>query len=163
MRVKILGSAAGGGFPQWNCSCRNCSGARSSTLNTKPRRQTQIAINAGSRFWLLLNASPDLRFQIESEAALHPEASSRGNRRDSPIRSVILTSADVDNVLGLLLLREFQPFTVFASASVRRVLLEDNSLTRTLSRVSPQVDWQDFTQESFPVLDERIRCRVVPL
>src|SRR5579883_1943483 len=113
MRVKVLGSAAGGGFPQWNCSCRNCAGVRSSTLKAKPRCQVQIAIGIENSLPVLLNASPDLRFQIEAEPGLRPSASSSANRRDSPIRSVILTSADVDNVLGLLLLREFQPFTVY--------------------------------------------------
>src|ERR1700746_850062 len=132
MRVKILGSAAGGGFPQWNCACRNCAGTRERTLRALPRRQAQLAVNAGDRSWLLLNASPDLRFQIESESALYPGVSAKGSRRDSPISSVILTSADVDNVLGLLLLREFQPFQVHASAAVRRILVEDNSMTQTL-------------------------------
>jgi pyrroloquinoline quinone biosynthesis protein B len=163
MRVRILGSAAGGGFPQWNCACRNCAGTREGTLRAKPRRQTQIAVNAGDRSWLLLNASPDLRFQIESEPYLYPGTSSNANRRDSPISSVILTSADVDNVLGLLLLREFQPFHVHASTAVRRILVEDNSMTQTLSRVSPQVSWHDFACAPFEVLDGRVRCHIIPL
>lgn len=139
MRVKVLGSAAGGGFPQWNCSCSNCSGLRAGTLRGHPRAQTQLAVApAGASQWYLLNASPDLRQQILGCPELAP-ADGR-----SPIGGVILTSADVDSVLGLLHLREFTPLRIFATAGVRRVLTEENSLFRTLARSAPPVSWVDL-------------------
>src|SRR5271170_6277477 len=111
MRIKILGSAAGGGFPQWNCNCRNCQSLRAGTFRGKPRTQTQVAVSDGQRPWLLLNASPDLRLQIEAAPVLHP----RAGRRDSPIAGVLLTSADIDQIAGLLSLRELQPFRVYCA------------------------------------------------
>src|SRR5437879_4480302 len=101
MQVKILGSAAGGGFPQWNCGCPNCRGVRGGQFQGKPRSQTQVAVSADGESWFLLGASPDLRAQIESSTALHP----RSGTRSSPIKSVVLASADLDHVLGLLLMR----------------------------------------------------------
>src|SRR5580700_10178882 len=124
MRVKILGSAAGGAFPQWNCACSNCRSVRDGTFHGKPRSQTQIAITGDGRSWFLLGASPDLRAQIESTPELHP----RDGVRQSPIAGVVLASADLDHVLGLLLLRELQPLQVYATTSVRRILREDNSM-----------------------------------
>ncbi|MFZ0296712.1 MAG: pyrroloquinoline quinone biosynthesis protein PqqB, partial [Candidatus Sulfotelmatobacter sp.] len=91
MRVKILGSAAGGAFPQWNCACSNCRSLRAGTFHGKPRSQTQIAISSNGRSWFLLGASPDLRAQIESARELHP----RDGVRQSPIAGVVLASADL--------------------------------------------------------------------
>ena len=88
MRIEILGSAAGGGFPQWNCGCRNCQAIRAGTFQGKSRTQTQVAITNDGQSWFLLNASPDLRQQIEATPTLHP----RKNGRDSPIAGVLLTS-----------------------------------------------------------------------
>lgn len=139
MRVEILGSAAGGGFPQWNCNCRNCRALRAGNFRGKSRTQTQVAIG-GLSSWYLLNASPDLRLQIEGCAALHPKVDGRG----SPIAGVILTGADVDQIAGLLSLRELQPFQVYCTASVRRVLREDNSAFRMLNRAKDQVAWTDI-------------------
>src|SRR5215471_19133082 len=102
MHVKILGSAAGGGFPQWNCGCHNCSSLRAGTFSGKARTQTQVAVSEDGRTWFLLGASPDLRSQIEAAPELHP----RDGARRSPIAGVVLTNADIDHVLGLLLLRE---------------------------------------------------------
>lgn len=137
MKVKILGSAAGGGFPQWNCSCSNCAPLRAGTLKSSPRTQTQVAVTSGGRQWHLLNASPDLRTQLLNTKDLWPGASGR----NTPIASVILTSADVDSVLGLLHLREFQPFRVYCTSAVRRIVREENSIFRVLERVLPQVEW----------------------
>jgi len=139
MLVKILGSAAGGGFPQWNCSCGNCRRVREGDLQGSPRTQAQIAWTGNPGQWTLLNASPDLRAQIEATPDLWPQES-----RKSPISDVIITSAEVDQILGLLLLREFHSFRVHATASVRRVLTEDNSLFRTLARFPGQVCWEDI-------------------
>lgn len=148
MRVEILGSAAGGGFPQWNCACRNCSAVRQGTFRGKPRTQLQVAVTEDGQSWFLLNASPDLRVQIETRPALHP----RKAPRDSPVCGVVLTGADLDQVLGLLLLRELQPLHAYATASVRRILCEDNSMYGMLQRIPNQVRWQDISAgQSFPL------------
>src|ERR1700684_1121871 len=149
MQVKILGSAAGGAFPQWNCACANCRAVRTGTFQGKPRSQTQVAITQDGRSWFLLGASPDLRAQIEATPELHP----RVGLRQSPIAGVVLANADLDHVLGLLLLRELQPLRVHATASVRRILREDNSMFGMLERVADQASWEDLTPgESFPLL-----------
>ena len=140
MHVKILGSAAGGGFPQWNCGCRNCSLLRAGKFNGKARTQTEVAVSEDGRSWFLLGASPDLRSQIEATRELHP----RDGVRRSPIAGVVLTNADIDHVLGLLLLRELEPFCVYATASIRRVLQEDNTMFAMLNRVPDQVQWSDI-------------------
>ncbi len=151
MRIEILGSAAGGGFPQWNCNCRNCQSLRAGTFRGKPRTQTQIAVSDGGRSWLLLNASPDLRLQVEASPFLHPG----DGRRDSPISTVLLTSADIDQIAGLLSLRELQPFRVYCTASLRRILQEDNSAFGMLNRVPKQVVWTEVG------LDQRISLLTV--
>ena len=139
MKVKILGSAAGGAFPQWNCACTNCRAVRAGTFAGKPRTQAQVAITEDSRSWFLFGASPDLRAQIEATPRLHP----REGLRQSPIAGVVLANADVDHVLGLLLLRELQPLRIHASASVRRILREDNSMFGMLQRIPHQTAWTD--------------------
>jgi len=146
MRVKALGSAAGGGFPQWNCNCPNCSRLRRGVLKGRARTQTQLAVSPASAKWFLVNASPDLRQQILADPDLAPAA----EPRSTPIAAIILTSADVDCVLGLLHLREFQPLHIYSTPSVRRALIEENTLFRTLERSKPPVRW-----ETLP-LDERI-------
>jgi pyrroloquinoline quinone biosynthesis protein B len=170
MRVKILGSAAGGGFPQWNCACPNCRALRAGTFHGKARTQTQVAITQDDRNWFLLGASPDLRAQIEATPELHPRAPSRGEApRDSPIASAVLANADLDHVLGLLLLRELQPLRIHATASIRRILREDNTMFGMLQRVANQASWADFAPgESFPLLgpageDSSLRCRALSL
>jgi pyrroloquinoline quinone biosynthesis protein B len=140
MQVKILGSAAGGAFPQWNCACPNCAAMRAGTFRGKPRTQTQVAISGDGCSWFLLGASPDLRVQIEDTPELHP----RAGLRQSPIAGVLLANADLDHILGLLLLRELQPFHIEATASVRRILREDNSIFDMLQRVPNQTVWSDF-------------------
>ena len=137
MRIKILGSAAGGGFPQWNCICPNCSAMRAGTLKARPRTQAQVAVSPNPSCWLLLNASPDLRQQILSTPDLNPSSATRG----TPISTVLLTSADVDSVMGLLHLREFQPLHILSTVSVRRILTEENGLFRVLARSNPPVKW----------------------
>src|SRR5260370_10833114 len=138
MRVKVLGSAAGGGSPEWNCACGQCGGVRSGAVKARPRTQAQAAVSADGSRWLLLTASPDLRQQILSSADLvAPEGA-----RNTPISTVVLTSADVDAVIGLLHLREFQPLQVFSTMAVRRILTEENSLFRVLARSNPPVKWE---------------------
>ncbi|HUZ90667.1 MAG TPA: pyrroloquinoline quinone biosynthesis protein PqqB [Methylocella sp.] len=111
MRILVLGSAAGGGFPQWNCLCPVCRLAWSGDKRVTPRSQSSLAVSADGERWLLLNASPDLRQQIIASPCLHP----RGAKRHSPIRAVFVTNADVDHLAGLLTLRESQSFTLFGS------------------------------------------------
>ena len=158
MQVRILGSAAGGGFPQWNCVCVNCRRMREGSFRGSPRTQAQLAWTAGSGHWGLLNASPDLRVQIEATPELWP----RNGPRDSPIRDVILPSAEVDQVLGLLLLREFHSFRVHATPSVRRILTEDNSLFGVLARFAGQVCWQDISLDR-PFCAGGARVEALPL
>ncbi len=165
MRVKILGSAAGGAFPQWNCACPNCRALRSGSFHGKARTQAQVAVSEDSRSWFLLGASPDLRAQIEATPELHP----REGLRQSPIAGAVLANADIDHVLGLLLLRELQPLRVYATDSIRRILAEDNSMFAMLQRIPDQVNWADFTPgTTFPLLspdnnDSRLRCRALSL
>jgi pyrroloquinoline quinone biosynthesis protein B len=165
MRVKILGAAAGGAFPQWNCACANCRSVRSGTFRGKPRNQTQVAITQDERDWFLLGASPDLRAQIESTPELHP----REGLRQSPIAGVLLASADLDHVLGLLLLRELQPLRVYATASVRRILNDDNSMFAMLRRIPQQIVWDDiqpgteFRLRSSHGKDSGLRCQALSL
>ncbi|MGB8986078.1 MAG: pyrroloquinoline quinone biosynthesis protein PqqB [Candidatus Sulfotelmatobacter sp.] len=140
MQVKILGSAAGGAFPQWNCACANCLAVRAGTFHGKPRTQTQLALTEDGRSWFLLGASPDLRTQIEATSELHPQQGTR----HSPIAGIALANADIDHVLGLLLLRELQPLRIHTTASVRQILREDNSMFGMLSRIPDQTVWTDF-------------------
>ncbi|MFZ0113920.1 MAG: pyrroloquinoline quinone biosynthesis protein PqqB [Xanthobacteraceae bacterium] len=113
MIAVVLGSAAGGGFPQWNCCCPVCRLAWAGDPRVKPRTQASIAVSADGERWLLINASPDLRAQISATPVLHPKA----DRRDSPIAAVILTGAEIDQTTGLLTLRERQPFRLLATAA----------------------------------------------
>jgi pyrroloquinoline quinone biosynthesis protein B len=165
MRVKILGSAAGGAFPQWNCSCANCRAVRTGTFRGKPRTQTQVAITQDGQSWFLLGASPDLRAQIEATPELHP----REGFRQSPIAGVVLANADVDHVLGLLLLRELQPLRIHATTSVCSILREDNSMFAMLQRVPNQAVWSEFQSGTEFSLcsahgeDLGIRCRAFSL
>src|SRR5213592_288375 len=121
MLIHLLGTAAGGGVPQWNCNCAVCREARAGTGRVQPRTQSSVAISADGRSWFLLNASPDIRAQIESFGPLHPSA---GKSRNSPIEGVLLTNADLDHTLGLMLLREGEQLRVHATSNVRRALTE---------------------------------------
>ena len=118
MRAVVLGAAAGGGFPQWNSNAEACRRARAGDRRALPRSQASLAVSGDGERWFLINASPDLRQQIQAHAILHP----RRGLRSSPIEGVILTGADVDAIAGLLHLRERQPFTVHASERVLAVL-----------------------------------------
>jgi pyrroloquinoline quinone biosynthesis protein B len=120
MLVRVLGSAAGGGFPQWNCACRNCSDVRKGVPGFAARSQSSLAVSADGVNWCLLNASPDLRTQIGNFAALTPSV--EYGVRFSPLKSVILTNADVDHIAGLLDLREGQAFHLYASERILGVL-----------------------------------------
>jgi pyrroloquinoline quinone biosynthesis protein B len=127
VRVIVLGAAAGGGFPQWNCNCPNCRRARAGDPRALPRTQSSLALSADGERWVLLNASPDLRQQIASTAALHPARAAR----HSPIAAVVLTSGDIDHVAGLLTMRESQPFSLYAAERVQAALAA-NSIFKAL-------------------------------
>jgi pyrroloquinoline quinone biosynthesis protein B len=137
--IRILGSAAGGGFPQWNCGCPNCRGVRDGTVRALARTQECVAISADGREWFLLNCSPEIRGQIESFEPLHPRSA-----RHSPIAGILLTNGDLDHTLGLLSLREGQPLTVYATGVVRRGFSENNVLARTLERFPGQLTWREL-------------------
>jgi pyrroloquinoline quinone biosynthesis protein B len=150
MHIRILGSAAGGGFPQWNCGCRNCSGLRSGALQGTSRTQTQLAFSPDGQVWFLLGASPDLRSQILSTPELVPPS---GDSTGSPIAGVFLNSADIDSVMGLLHLREFQSFFVFSTPAVQRILKSENRVFDVLHRADPPVQWQTLSPGA------RLACR----
>jgi pyrroloquinoline quinone biosynthesis protein B len=122
VRVRVLGAAAGGGFPQWNCNCANCRGLRTGAIRAKARSQCSIAISADGARWMLLNASPDLRTQISSFPELLPQNKARG----SSIESVMLTDAELDHVAGLLSLRETHPLAMYCTRRVYEWLFEAN-------------------------------------
>ena len=167
MRVVVLGSAAGGGFPQWNCACPNCSRLRAGLLHSQARSQAQVVVCAAEGESYLLNSSPDLRHQILSTPLLAPVT----HPRDTPIAGILLTSADVDSVVGLLHLREFQPLHVYATASIRRILQAENRIFRVLDRARPSAVWHDIALNTwFPMsgrasanVEAALRCRMVPL
>jgi pyrroloquinoline quinone biosynthesis protein B len=119
MNIRILGSAAGGGVPQWNCRCANCEAVRAGSPHVRPRTQSSLAISADERNWFLLNVSPDVRQQILAFPALGPPA---GKERGQAIKGCVLTDAELDHTAGLLLLREGAPFFVHCTPLVRRWL-----------------------------------------
>ena len=114
----VLGSAAGGGFPQWNCRCPVCRLAWEGDRRVRARTQASLAVSADGQRWVLLNASPDLRAQLAATPRLQPQGGVRG----SPIEAVVLTGAEVDQIAGLLHLRERQPFTVYATEATLAIL-----------------------------------------
>ena len=135
--IIVLGSAAGGGFPQWNCHCANCARAWAGDPAAAPRGQTSLAVR-GARGWFLLNAAPDLRQQITATPELHPTAGSR----HSPIAGVVLTNAEIDHVAGLLHLRERQPLSLYATPRVHGALRGNpvfNALDAAAVRRHPMV------------------------
>src|SRR5205085_10010978 len=128
LRVVVLGAAAGGGVPQWNCGCPVCRTARAETPELQST-QASIAVSADGEHWFLINASPDLRQQLIATPQLHPSA---GRLRHSPIAGVILTNGEIDAVAGLLSMREGSPFTIYAHAKVLAIL-KANSIFNVLS------------------------------
>lgn len=160
LKFKLLGTAAGGGIPQWNCACALCTLCRKSPEIFPPRLQLQAAFPSAGEKWFLINASPDLRLQIEANCELQPSA--LHGKRNTPIQGIILTGADLDQVLGLLLLREFQPLTVYATALVRRAL-EANSFFRMLARVPRQITWIEIRPGEAFTLDGNVTCTPIPL
>ncbi len=128
LRALVLGAAAGGGLPQWNCGCANCAEARQPNGKVKPQTQSSLAVSKDGDNWAILNASPDIRDQLAATPALHP----RG-LRDSRAPAILCTNGDIDHIAGLLVLREKQPFTLFATGEILAIV-ENNPLFGVLDR-----------------------------
>ncbi|MBA85502.1 pyrroloquinoline quinone biosynthesis protein PqqB [Thalassobius sp. S69A] len=126
MKFLVLGAAAGGGLPQWNCGCANCNDARAGRIPASG--QSSLAVSLDGAVWAVLNASPDIRQQMLSSLRMHPRA-----LRDTPVGSVLLTNGDIDHIAGLLSLREQTPFTLFATGEIHKVLAE-NAIFNAVNR-----------------------------
>jgi len=130
MQIRVLGSAAGGGFPQWNCNCPNCLGVRQGSIQAQARTQSSIIVGNGSADWALINASPDILTQIKNTPVLQPAR----QVRDSGIAAVVLMDAQVDHVTGLMMLRERNsPLPVYATRQVFDDLTTGLPLVKTLA------------------------------
>jgi pyrroloquinoline quinone biosynthesis protein B len=157
IRIHILGSAAGGGLPQWNCACPNCAAARTGKIT--PQTQSSIAISGdseGFHRWFLINASPDLTRQIESMPRLQPR---RDSPRNSPIAGVLLTNADIDHALGLLLMRQQEmPLVVYAADETRAGLVWIDNVIAKFCRI----EWLK-TNTEFQTLSDGMAFRAIEL
>lgn len=156
----MLGAAAGGGFPQWNCSCGMCAGLRSGELRASPRTQSSIAVSGDGASWILINASPDIRTQLESFATLRP----RGTVRGSAIAAVLLTDAQLDHTIGLLLLREGGPLPVYCTEPVSQDLRNGFPVLAILTHYCG-VQWQPMVPDQpFQIADQpQLRFTAIPL
>lgn len=150
MRFLVLGASAGGGLPQWNCGCQNCNDARSGVI--PPSGQSSLAVSANGAEWAILNASPDIRQQMQDNVQLHPRA-----LRDTPMSAVLVTNGDIDHIAGLLSLREQTPFTLFATGDILKVL-DDNRIFDAVNRekVPRQRVALDADFDLLPDLEARI-------
>ncbi len=128
LRALVLGTAAGGGLPQWNCGCPNCNKARHAGSGIAPQTQSSLAVSADGEHWAILNTSPDIRQQMTAHEVLHPKSV-----RHTPVSSVLLTNGDIDHIAGLLILREKQAFTVFLTTAIMEVI-EQNPIFNALDR-----------------------------
>ena len=149
MKIHVLGSAAGGGFPQWNCNCANCYGLRNGKINATPRSQSSIAVSTNGENWLLFNASPDLRTQLEQ----FPEIQPRKGLRDTGISAVVLVDSQIDHCAGLLSLREGCPLDVYTTERVYQDLSQDFPLLSVLEHWDGGLNWKciDVKAEPFSV------------
>jgi pyrroloquinoline quinone biosynthesis protein B len=137
MRVRVLGSAAGGGFPQWNCACPNCRAVRAGAEGYTARTQASLAVSGDGQNWYLLNISPDIRAQLEAAPELQPASS-----RASPIAGAIFINGDLDACLGALCLRESTPLNFYTTETIQRGLTSKNQFFRTLQRFEGHVTWR---------------------
>jgi pyrroloquinoline quinone biosynthesis protein B len=165
LRLLVLGAAAGGGFPQWNSNDSTARRARGGDPKTPPLTQSSIAVSADNRRWVVFNASPDIRQQIDARPALQPQADA--SLRASPIAAVVLTNADVDHVAGLLSLRESQPLAVYGHERVLNVLAK-NSIFNVLNpefvarRRLPLDEAIGLNDRSGAALGVRVKAFAVP-
>ncbi|HEY7102744.1 MAG TPA: pyrroloquinoline quinone biosynthesis protein PqqB [Mycobacteriales bacterium] len=152
MWLRVLGSAAGGASPQWNCGCPVCAAVRG-----RPglaRTQSSVAVSADHRRWFLINASPDVRTQIEAFPGLHPQDAGRA----TPMEAVLLTDAELDHTLGLLLLREARALRLYATPAVHKTLRDGSGILRTLERYC-HVEWQAVVTGADVRLTDGLSCR----
>jgi pyrroloquinoline quinone biosynthesis protein B len=149
MKIRILGSAAGGGFPQWNCNCRNCRGVREGTIRAKPRTQSSLVVRgADAQAWALVNASPDVLLQLRS----HPDLQPGRTIRDSAIRAIVLMDGQIDHATGLLMLRESQrPWPLWTTDAVFNQLANELPLMTVLSHYCGTERHRIDLNESFAI------------
>ncbi len=163
MWMRVLGSAAGGGFPQWNCNCPNCRAVRDGSLPCSPRRQSSIAVSADYRHWFLFNASPDIRTQINAFPPLCPQK----GVRHTPIQGIVLSDAEMDHTLGLLSLRETHAQRIYATQWVYNALTCWNPFLQTLSTYC-SVEWYPMRLHAPTALsnmdgeDSELLCQAFP-
>ena len=143
MQIRVLGSAAGGGFPQWNCNCQNCASFRKGTLKAQARTQSSIAISEDGERWILCNASPDIRAQLASFDAMQPGRA----LRDTGINAVLLFDSQVDHTTGLLMLREGMPLDVWCTAQVHEDLSTGFPLFTMLSHWNGGPRWHEISAD----------------
>ncbi|UTW13028.1 pyrroloquinoline quinone biosynthesis protein PqqB [Marinobacterium rhizophilum] len=143
MKIQILGSAAGGGFPQWNCNCHNCRGLRDGSLNAKARTQSSIAVSANGTDWILFNTSPDIRAQLEAFAPMQPARA----LRDTGIAAIVLMDSQIDHTTGLLMLREGCPHQVWCTDRVQDDLSQSFPLFNMLRHWNGGIDRQRIAVE----------------
>ncbi len=145
MLIHILGSGAGGGFPQWNCNCQNCKGLRTGSVKARTRTQSSIAVSPNSKDWVLFNASPDIRAQLESFPPLQPARSVR----DTAIRAILLVDAQIDHTTGLLMLREHTaPWDIYCTEAVHEDMTSGYPIFNILGHFRG-VNWHEVkTDES---------------
>lgn len=139
MYIHVLGSAAGGGFPQWNCNCFNCYGLRQGEIKASARTQSSIAISADGASWVLMNASPDIRTQLEAFPAMQPARAIR----DTGITGIVLMDSQIDHTTGLLILREGQPLEIYCTDMVYQDLTTGNPLFSILGHYCG-VNWHEI-------------------
>ncbi len=152
MWLRVLGSAAGGGSPQWNCGCPVCSAVRSGA--GVARTQSSVAVSADHRRWFLINASPDVRTQFDAFPGLHP----RDGDRTTPLQAVLLTDVELDHTLGLLMLREANVLQLYATPAVQKTLYDGSGLMRTLERYCA-VEWRAVVPGADMALADGLTCR----
>lgn len=146
MRIHVLGSGAGGGFPQWNCNCPNCRGLRDHSIQARARTQSSIAVSANSEDWVLFNASPDIRAQL----AAFPELQPARQVRDTALRAILLVDAQIDHTTGLLMLREHTaPWDVYCTDAVRQDLSSGFPIFEILSHFRG-VNWHEVATDRAP-------------
>ncbi len=153
MKVRVLGSGAGGGFPQWNCNCHNCHRLRHNTMNGKARSQSSIAVSTDNKNWLLINTSPDIRSQLEAFPAIQPKE----GIRDTGIKAILLIDSQIDHTTGMLMLREGKPLEVYCTEMVKQDLTTGFPLFTmlkdycTVNHHAVPVDGSSFT---IPAIDD---------
>ncbi len=153
MKVRVLGSGAGGGFPQWNCNCHNCHRIRHNTMNGNARSQSSIAVSTDNKNWLLINTSPDIRSQLEAFPAIQPKE----GIRDTGIKAILLIDSQIDHTTGMLMLREGKPLEVYCTEMVKQDLTTGFPLFTmlkdycTVNHHAVPVDGSSFT---IPAIDD---------